>query len=513
MRILNDEVYALRRAFLNRATEILLDERQTPEVLKQIECVLNRGDLPWGMSSDLREILARKGLQEIARKSDKLSMLAESLFLMGNRDVWLEADKAVLEAIIFAFEDVSEAGSDVLTTDGNDLLSLSALFEAMSFGQVVAGNYRVFIKRKDVESLVLTIRGAVAAAKLQSENIVAEARLALDRIGGDNNVSLFTMLANVDVTPEWSEAKQANLDGRILARALDHPSDAVAITAAQLLFAGVSGDEVPDAVKQVLGTGGATALRMISFISSEIWGDKAVYMILDRLDGELSAGCEYLFKSLPKLASNQTDDRVYKCLLRGIMAPLPEIAVGAAEGCTSLDLPQTYADELRKAFDHWKEHEPPYPVHRGVIPPSPRKHLLHALTKLKGFTFDELLHMCSDVRSDVRDVAVDALVVMAGSDKAALESILRSFESGKTPSMMLTKLMSLPGEILQGVKGKILSLLKSPNSTVRSDAVRAIGMPWMDREEAARLAKEMLCDEDHKVRNQATRTLRLISGI
>ena len=513
MRILNDEVYALRKAFLNRATEILLDERQTPEVLKQIECVLNRGDLPWGMSSDLREILARKGLQEIARKSDKrLTGLAESFLLMGNRDVWLEADKAVLEAIIFAFEDVSEAGSDVLAADGNDLLSLSALFEVMGFGEVVAGNYRVFIKRKDVESLVMTIRGAVAAAKLQSEKIVAEARLALDRIGGDNNVSLFTMLPHVDVTPEWSEAKQANLDGQILARALDHQSDAVAITAAQLLFAGVGGDEVPDAVEQVLGTGGATALRMISFISSEIWGDKALYMILDRLDGELSAGCEYLFKSLPKLASDQTDDRVYKCLLGGIMAPLPEIAVGAAEGCTSLDLPQIYADELRKAFDHWKEHEPPYPVHGGVIPPSPRVHLLRALTKLQSFMFDEMIDLCSDVRGDVRDAVIDALVDIASLDKAALESILRSVESGKAPSMMLTKLMSLPSETLQEVKGKILNLLKSPNSTVRSDAVKTIGMPWIDREEAARLAKEMLCDEDHKVRNQATRTLRLIRG-
>jgi hypothetical protein len=508
----SNELYDLICTFLNRGTELLLDERQTLRVLKQIESVLIRKNLPWGVLKGLREILDRKGLKELAQKIDKRWLFSFAP-LWREREVWLEADKVLLNTIISTFEDVSVTKVKGAAADREDLLSLSALFEAMRLGEVVAGNYLIFSKQKDVEALISTIRGAVAAIKLQPEKVVAEARLALEQLGGEGSFGLISMLENVDVTPEWSEAKQANLDGRILARALDHPSDAVAITAAELLYAGIGGDEVPDVVEQILKTGGKTALRMVSIISSQIWGDKALYIIIDRLDGELSAGCDYLFKSLPKLARDQTDNRIYKSLMRGIMAMSPEVAVGAAEGCAALDLPKIYVDELRGAFSYWKEHEPPYPVNTGVIPPSPRVHLLCALKKLQGFTFDEMINLCSDVRSDVREEAIDAIVSIAGSDKAELESILRWVDSGNAPSTLFTKLMSLPDEILQDVKGKILSLLKSSNSSVRSDVARTLSMSWIDKEEAEILANEMLRDEDHMVRNQATIILRLIRDI
>lgn len=511
IRLPSNELRDLICTFLNRGTELLLDECQTPRVLKQIKRVLIRKDLPWGMLKGLREILDRKGLKELVQKMDE-SWMYKFTQAWPKMEVWLEADKALLNAIISTFEDVSITEVKVAAADREDLLSLSALFEAMRLGEVVAGNYLVFSKQKDVEALVSTIRGAVAAIKLEPEKVVAEARLALEQLGKEGSFGLISMLENVDVTPEWSEAMQVNLDGRILARALDHPSDAVAITAAELLYAGTGGDEVPDAVEQILKTGGKTALRMISIISSQIWGDKALDIIIDRLNGELSAGCEYLFKSLPKMARDQTNNRIYKCLLRGIMAMSPEVSVGAAEGCAALDLPKKYVDKLRGAFDYWKEHEAPYPVNTGVIPPSPRVHLFRALKNLEGFTFNEMMDLCSDVRSDVREEAIDALVNIADEDKTALENILKWVDSGNAPSMLFSKLMSLPEETLQNLKGEILSLLKSSKSSVRSDVVRTLSMSWINKEEAERLAIEMLRDEDNMVRNQATITLRLIRG-
>jgi len=276
----SDELYDLMCTFLNRGTELLLDERQTPQVLKQIEHVLICKDLPLGVLESLRKVLDRKGLIELVRKIDERWM-HRFILAWPKREGWLEADKVLLNAIIYTFENASVTKGKAAEADTGSLLSLSALFQAMRFGEVAAGNYLVFSKQKDVEALASTIRGAVAAIKVQPGKVVAEAHLALKQLGEEESCDLMSILENVDVTPEWSKVKQVNLDGRILARALDHPSNAVAITAAELLYAGTGGDEVADAVEQILKTGGKTALRMISIISSQIWGDKALDIIID----------------------------------------------------------------------------------------------------------------------------------------------------------------------------------------------------------------------------------------
>jgi hypothetical protein len=250
-------------------------------------------------------------------------------------------------------------------------------------------------------------------------------------------------LKKVDTTPAWSKAKHVDLDIHALVQSLDHPCDAVAITAAELLCAGVGGEEASHAVERFLQTGDRQAHIMIGAIAPEIWGERALNIILTRLEGELKGGCAYLFKSLRKLIKGEIADRTCKCLIKGITNFSPIIAAAAAETCALMDIPSRYADEIERALKYWKENEPPYTDERGFISTSPRAYLLHVLTKMRTLSIDDLLIYCSDIRGDIREAAIKALVDMAKTDKDELAGLLRRIMLGDVPIGVLKSLLDL----------------------------------------------------------------------
>jgi energy-coupling factor transporter ATP-binding protein EcfA2 len=510
--ILTGDRYSLNHALIVKGAELLLSERRTQDVIEKIDRVINKRCLSIGITNDLTKVLVEKGLQDIVQNYYEHVM---SCFEWLNEEKWeqwkqssYEAEKALLEAIISAFPDIDAKSKEVFT---EGFLCLSALFYSMRFNEVGYSNYVVLKHRKDIRSLETAIQGAVAALQLDPQKLVAEAKYGIEQIKPEYDKDLLSMLIKVDVTPIWSRAKNANLDIHILAQALNHPSDAIAITAAELLHAGVGGDEAAVAMKKTLQTGGSQALRMISAIAFEIWGEKAIDIFLERLEGELNQGCEYLFESLPNLINGQANDRVFKCLLKGIMTPSPRIAEAAAKSMGSIDIPYDYADDILKAIDYWKTHEPTYSDKRGVVQPNPIAHLLRAFTKVGKLTTQKLLEFYSDVRHDVREVAAKALVDTVKTDKDELTELLKNISTSNAPIGLLKNLLELPDDILQSVKEVIIFyLLKSPNDHVRSITATTLGGSWIDEAEAAKLAREVLQDKTPSVRDQAVRVLRQI---
>jgi energy-coupling factor transporter ATP-binding protein EcfA2 len=410
IRILTDDRYTINHAFIVKGAELLLSERRTPDVIATMERIINNVNQSMSITDDLAKVLNEKGLQDIVQNYYKHVMSDYEWLKSEKWEQWkqssYEAEKALLEAVISAFPDI-DVNSNEVSTEG--FLCISALFYAMRFDEVGFSSYSVLRHRKGIRSLETAIQGAVAALQLDPKKLVAEAKLGLEEIKPEHGKDLLSMLIKVDVNPIWSRAENVNLAIHILAQALNHPSDAIAITAAELLHAGVGGDEAAVAVEKILQTGGSQSLRMISVIASEIWREKALDIILGRLEGELNNGCEYLFKSLTNLIKGKGNDRVYKCLIKGIMTPLTKIAEAAAESCVSIDFPDVNINEIRKAFDFWKQHELPYTDERGYITKSPRAHLLHLLSKLNALTVDELLIFCSENRGDIRESAIEAL--------------------------------------------------------------------------------------------------------
>jgi len=510
------EVRNIVHSFVIRGIELLLKERRTPKVLEQIERIFIHGNISYKVMLDGLKILDENGLQQIVEQ-----YYAKHAKLFGSLPLWSkerqplyhEADKALLEAIISAFSGSQEV--ELKNYREDDLLLLSALFYTIRFPEVEETDYLVLLKRRDVESLIEVIRGTAAALSIKPVFLVAEAKFALKQLESEqsqNMLGLISLVKEVPVTPTWSESKKIDLDRRILALALNHPCIAVALTAAKLISAGACDDKTSFFVEQALKTGGYTALRVIGAFAHNIWGDRAYDLILDRLNGELTRGCEFLFETLTKLIKKPTDDRVFKCFIKGIMCPNVKIAVGAAESCVGIDFPKTYANDIQNVFDYWKEHEPSYTNENRVVQPSPRKYLLFVLAKLKNLTINELLEYYSDIRPDVHEAATEASIKILESNKVELANVLRRISQEEIPSSILKKILDMPSSVLQDVKGDIVNLLKSSNKDIRWIVTSNLCKNWINKEDAIKLTTKMLRDEDSEIRNCATKTLRVLTS-
>ncbi len=394
--MIRSDVSEIVDIYLSHATELLLAERKSEDILGKISRIFLSGHFSLKIMGHLREVLIEKGCRDLVQEGDK-RWAGPIIDNIGNIQDWrkshVEADKAVLEAIITAFAETTpgrvEAG------DCDKYISLSALYQVMRFPEIEASHYLILGKRLHVDMLKMAIRGAAAAAKLAPSQLVAEANSALNLLHDDKIRSLFDLLYDVTVDADWRIASKMTYDPAKLAMALIHPSEVVGITAAQLLVAGAGGLEGKAAVEAVMSKGGKTALWLISNIASEIWNEMACAKVLNRLDEKLTRGCEYLFQCLPKICESDgqaVTNAVTKILLKGIMASDANVADGAAEACAKMKLPASFSAELQHAYNHWKVHEAPYPVKGGFIPTSPRKNLLKAmLNLLDDHKLDDLL--------------------------------------------------------------------------------------------------------------------------
>ncbi len=509
--------FNIQETFCLRATEAILEHpRTTAGMGQRIARLVRENRISIGLLRGLLPIMEGRGLYELGK--ELFDRVNGKRFWSGfdhNREEWIAQDKALLEAIIQAFDDGTQSNTPFTSASskGRILLSLSALYETMGFGHVAVGSYSLG-HRQDVEALVMTMRGAAAAVKLSPADLSGQAHVALDMMCGDDPPMLYDMLGDVHVTPDWVEAKRIGLDGRILAQALGHPSEAVAVTAAYLLAYGAGGPTAADFVLQVLNTGRGNALRMVAAIADDLWNEKALDTILGRLERELCRGCEHLFNILPHLAAcapKQDITRIHASLLRGIMTPNPKIATKAAEVCVTLFLPLLSIREIREAYEYWKVQEPPYVNEHGIVSQSPRPQLLSILIRLQAFTIDELLSVLLDTRSDVRSVAMDALVELLSEDRPSLKHVLKIIDSGSAPLEVLWKLLNHQKQPLRQTRDELLGLLVSSNPSLRSAAVGALPQICADEAETTTRACGMLSDEDPAVRERAARVLRSLT--
>ncbi|MCI5121816.1 MAG: HEAT repeat domain-containing protein [Candidatus Electrothrix sp. AUS4] len=363
------------------------------------------------------------------------------------------------------------------------------------------------------EEFYVVFNCVISELQLCPDEIIKEANKAIGKLKNEEDTSLlFNLLTDIDITVDWKKVKLADTEKKIIASALDHPSEIIARTAAEIIATGAGGDETAEAVKEILRTGRDSALYFISQIASNVWREKAPEIILYRLEEELTDGCQYLLENLPKISNDQYDDRISTTLLRELTHPDVEIALGAAKGYANHHPAQAHLNELKKAFSYWKENEEPYPVKTGTVPPSPRETLVQVIDRLNGFTLSELAELCGDPRRDVEDVARDALLRLCKSDESALNDVIGLIQQEQAPISLLAKLTELPPEILRNAEKRILALLDSPVPELRTETLKMLHGGWLADETARELTESFLDDPDVHVRNQAVAALRKIAS-
>jgi hypothetical protein len=387
-------------------------------------------------------------------------------------------------------------------------MSLCKIWSAMDLGESFSSDVVKLNDNNYYKESSLVTKCVISELHLKAEKIAQEANAAITLMEQDEDISLPGLLTIGYVATDWDNVELTGAEKKIIARALDHPSEIIAKSAAKIIVTRAGGDETAEEIKGILSTGRDSALYHISQIATNVWREKAPEIILHRLAGELTDGCQYLLEKLPKISSDQYDGRICAMLRNELTNPNVEIAIGAAKGYANHHPAQAHVRELKNILAYWKKNEEPYPVKSGTVPPSPRKKLVQVIDQLNGFTVSELVELCSDPRKDVKDAARDALLRLCKSEESALNNVIDLIQQERASINILAKLIELPAEILQSTEKQILALLDSPLPELRAETLKMLHGGWLADETAMELAEKFLDDPDVHVRNQAVATLR-----
>jgi len=432
------------------------------------------------------------------------------------------ADRAFLEATLAAAG--SPDAPPFKGTGRGDLVQVGALLEALGFWELDLPAWSVLGRQDDADVVVAVLRGVMEAARIDKRALASEATWALAHLQESGALSeLFDMVANVPVECDWEKAPEAQLDPMLLLRGLIHPSRAVVVAAGRLVASGAGGARMPGLVEVILRGAPGLTMQIVAAFAHDIWGSDAINVIVRRLEGELSAGCHWLFRCIPSLDIGVDSARVRDAIARGLFADEPHVAAGAAEtlvalGCGELGLAE---DLPRRALEHWMRRGSwcsrcGVAVHGGacrqchIVPPDPRGDLVRALADLGAFEVEELLKLSCEDHHEIRRAACDALVDQAERNTMCLTAVLDAVRVGAAPPDVLRNVLSLPQTALASAKGQFVALFTSGVPAVREEALGGLTKGVIAKDQASEIARQALRDPDLLVRDAAVHTLRAL---
>ncbi len=541
---LPSQAYELQEYSLLCAIEKILTESTKPRQVVAATLERLRHGISSGTTFKLIPVLGRYNAHDIAVKAFELDKPMTSMleFFRGMKAETSDGkpvEVALLEVIISATQgDKAETtGSQVPPADDDPSVSaftnLSILISGLDFWETPYEYLQSISDRQKEAALKEVLRGTIVALSLNSARIAQEAKLAIEKLPETKYGLLSELFRNIPSTPDWGRAKDAGLDYALIVNGLSHPSLTVIIAAANLLEAGVGGDEARPLIRQALQNGSDFTLCAIAIIAPQLWGEKdCVEILLGRLKGTPSPGFEHIYKALAKLAPSVGEavtTEIREAILAGLHSDNPKTAAGAADALLRLALANNpeLIERLKTALAHWTERgswcercgvvvkDGSCPKCR-VVPPNPRSALIKVLARLGELDTEELLRYCEDRRHDVPDVAYEALAERAGSDPNLLRTLLARVNEGLPPYESSTAinlfyaLLRLPAETLSAVDSDLLALTGSPVPAIRDVIISSLTAEWVTYEEASRLATAALNDPSPGIRNSATKVLRLL---
>lgn len=500
------EPYKLKTSVIVGSTRMLLSEGVTTDLLERIKKMYNNDTLSSHLTSELRDMFDELDIPElidIAKEHSRKYM--EKL----NIPHLLETDEKELGFLDLVSGACPVNGEKKLSDLARPLIHLGALLQVLRLGEMTYSWSEWLTPGKENQA-VLALRGAILAAHIEPLELYQDVIAARQMFDGDKFNSLFLVTPSFPVTDEWHYASQLCVtDTELLALAITHPCQAVALAAAEIIDAGIINDQLKTALANVLNKSRFKALFFISLIAERIWGEKILEVVLSRLEQELTSGCKYLIKKLPAYSGGKCCERILELIKRGFVAESEDVAEAAAELCLEFAPNEQLLAELKAALLHWKKHEKPCPKSSGVIPPSPRATLLKAVIQRNGHSFEELVELHEDTRSDVKDLAKSSLLKSAKETPEVATSMLDLIESGRFGSTILWSLMEFPFASLRHEQQRLQKLLDSDNPDIQVVMLAALKRhPLYDEADAVQLLNKKLGSTNMAVREAAIKALR-----
>ena len=498
--------------FIQKATRFLLDAAAEPDTYERVSNKLSSGKISAGTAEAIVKLLRDRGLADVLERSKYWAERKKFWAEMGMRlastsdERCTPTDARLLDAVLEICEREGITPSEVSNSE-RPLLSLGALFSASQVFELPVPEYVEIGRLEDSSALMEVLKGAIHAADIDLQDLVDDAAQAMSALDS-NSEPLYFLLPNLICKADWDRVNGVQFSDELILQALQSDAHFVAYLGYCIVASGGCPSISGDVAKTILEAGGH-GLWSASILAEKLWGDNAFAVISQRLRGELSDNCSYLFKRIPELMPDDADpSEIIQLLVRGIRHGEASVAVSAAEALEKIESLAPEEQQIRELLMYWKEQEAPYPANDGWIPPSPRASLLRKLSKTYRVSTAEALEWLHDDRSDVKEVARS--IIRAGLTEVPedVEPLLLGICRDGEPLSVLTAVRDLPIDVLVTVREALVALFSSSHASVRRRMLESLPAQWLSREEAISLAEQLMTDEDPRVRSTALLTLR-----
>jgi HEAT repeat protein len=368
--------------------------------------------------------------------------------------------------------------------------------------------------------LTEVLRGMIAGLRLNPERLAKDANGWLNHLSDSAEHLWPSRAAKREMDP--NSVRSACMDLRLLADALQHPSWFVASNAARLFEACGPTVNHQELLVQTLSQAQGTALFLVGSLADSIWGGDAFKILNDRLGGNLTAGCGYLYEPMVKAARSADESALaVSRALHGIAQGDPETAEMAADALCAADAQVLFsqADRIRQLFDEWrrtpswcKECKRSVPGRScascSVTLPRPEVPLVRLLARIRAFSVPDLLGLASEENSGTREEARKAMVSFAFDDAPAMNALFSEINAGKDSGGLLDELLKQAPDRLRQFSDQVLQLLQSPFAGVRRRVIASLSSGWIDANTARELALKAIQDDSPPVRSAAAGFLK-----
>ena len=477
-------------------------DHASPQVADDIvPAALNRANI-----DSLRFLARVSRLLENKGKTYPIKMLNKSFPAIGLPEGYFEHERIMWDVIFEALNLPEQIPCD-MSQSQRSLLHFSAFIETTQINEVPASDIWAWSQPYDRDATIATLQAFFDISGIDLEMLKQDA-LHVRRFlksSDKERGSAFSLTVRVDPQPvDWSRAKGRGFDPSLIEKTVLHPSQWVKCLAAYLLEQILEINELESAVRRLLETGRGLTLWAACGLASELDGQRAAELVLERLSKPLVHGCEYLFDLLREDVRAQTDQLI-KPITIGLLNGDVKIALAAANLATNIadSEKQELAPILKKAYAHWLEHEEPYPTKGGIIPDSPRAKIIEAQAKLQPLTYDDIKFFLRDFRSDVQEIGFNKLAQLFQQPNTERLQFFKEVEAGELPTTFLGKILGCDLTLMRDEIEIVERLLTSPNKHIRYGAMALLSERYLDNDRIRAHAFTLTRDSEEQIKNKA----------
>lgn len=469
--------------------------------------ILNNGHQSMSLIWDLDRFFKSVGLLDMSKELYRLdhSTIYEGFSRPELREREIESNKRILDALIIPSIMEKE------TSTGNmQLLDLSAFTSASNYWNVALSDIFHWPQKVFQDSIREVFKGVSLASKISRTGLHHDAVALLEMIsstddGFEAQLAMFNRTVRIDVEPDWDVITGSDLDIKRIEQAMYCSVEWIVWLAGNLLLKLHDSAGLSHLIKTLLKNGDYSTLLITSYLIPYLKNnDEIRSIILDRLNGKLVAGCQFLYAPLAE-AITYIDQDILDVVSKGLFNSGPRTATEAAKLVGKLFTSENKLlhKVLLDAYEFWIEHEEPYPVGGGAVPESPRKELLSTILKMKIPSGIELMGYLSDPRSDVKDVAKEHLFSRIDSDESLRKNLISATNEEIVNSSYLAIAIKNGTAFTPSQIDSICAMIAHKSPKVRYAAFNVLKTNRVDNETLRKWLEVALKDSNDEIKESA----------